>query len=262
MGKKMTNERIADATQRVYAGESVASSARSYGCHRNTVTFALYHEQREATHAADKRYRDARPGLGAARSKQWRDDHPEYREIARVSENLYNETHREQRKAYAAEWRKKHPAYMAEYMAGHYQRNKEACKARQSEYRAANPEKVKESKRQYQYTHKDVIAAKSKVWRSENLPYILAANAARHAMILGATIGNLAEIKEVYRQAHEDEPIRCYLCGKLIEMGDRHVDHKIPLSKGGKHCVSNLGITHSFCNLSKHDAILGGDSSL
>ena len=56
-----------------------------------------------------------------------------------------------------------------------------------------------------------------------------------------------------------DEPIRCYLCGELIPLGDRHVDHKHPLSKGGKHCVSNLGITHSFCNLSKNDNIIGGD---
>ena len=148
--------------------------------------------------------------------------------------------------------------HSAGYSAGHYQRNKEARKRWQRDYRADNPEMVKASNRRERAKHKDAYAARSKVWRSENLPYILAHNAARKALILGATIGNMADIEEVYRQAREDEPIRCYLCGGLIALGDRHVDHKVPLSKGGKHTAANLGITHSWCNLSKHDRMPGG----
>ena len=81
-------------------------------------------------------------------------------------------------------------------------------------------------------------------------------SATRRALIKGATIGNLEEIAEIYRQAREDEPIRCYLCGELIPLGDRHVDHKHPLAKGGDHTQSNLRITHSWCNQSKHDKVL------
>lgn len=93
-------------------------------------------------------------------------------------------------------------------------------------------------------------------WRENNRGRIASYESARRAMILGATIGNLVEIAEIYRQAKEDSPIRCYLCGELIELGDRHVDHKRPLSRGGKHTTSNLGITCSTCNLRKGSKVL------
>jgi len=64
-------------------------------------------------------------------------------------------------------------------------------------------------------------------------------------------IGDKAAIKAIYRQARENKKVRCYLCCGLIPLGERHVDHIVPLSKGGKHKASNLGIAHSSCNLSK-----------
>ena len=30
-----------------------------------------------------------------------------------------------------------------------------------------------------------------------------------------------------------------------------HVDHIVPVAKGGKHCEENLQITHPLCNLRK-----------
>ena len=82
-----------------------------------------------------------------------------------------------------------------------------------------------------------------------------AVESARRAFILGATIGNLAEIKEIYRQVKEDPKVRCYLCGKLIPMGHRHVDHIIPLSKGGAHRSSNLAAACDTCNQRKHNKL-------
>ena len=151
------------------------------------------------------------------------------------------------------ELRERRRLHSAGYNAGYYQRTATIRKQWQNDYRRDNPSKVKDSRQTYYKANRGAITKRNKEWRGQNLPYILAANTAREALILGVTVGNLIEIVEVYRQAREDEPIRCYLCGELIESGDRHVDHKKPLSKGGKHCVSNLGITHSFCNLSKHN---------
>lgn len=70
-------------------------------------------------------------------------------------------------------------------------------------------------------------------------------------MILGATVGNLAEIKELYRKAKEDPKVRCYLCKKLIPIDHRHVDHIVPLSQGGAHRSSNLAVACDECNLKK-----------
>ena len=80
--------------------------------------------------------------------------------------------------------------------------------------------------------------------------------AAHRALITGVTVGATAaqvtEIAEVYRRAKEDPKVRCYLCGQLIPMGHRHVDHITPLSKGGKHRPSNLAVACDTCNLKKN----------
>ena len=81
-------------------------------------------------------------------------------------------------------------------------------------------------------------------------------NSIRRAKIKGATVGDIDEIKEIYRQAKEDEGIVCYLCGEVIPIGERHVDHLIPISRGGAHSVENLRITHARCNLIKHDKLV------
>ena len=53
---------------------------------------------------------------------------------------------------------------------------------------------------------------------------------------------DITAIKEIYKQ--------CQL--KNIEMGVKHnVDHIVPISKGGKHCATNLQILTAFENQSK-----------
>lgn len=47
-------------------------------------------------------------------------------------------------------------------------------------------------------------------------------------------------------------PHVCGLCGNKIETIDEmHVDHIIPLSRGGKDILANLQLTHASCNLAK-----------
>ena len=136
----------------------------------------------------------------------------------------------------SAKWRSAHPI-----------KAREKARKASAVYRLGNKDKCKA----YNDAHKEERNATSRRWNREHKPLRDAHKAARRALIIGVTIGNMAEIAEIYRQAREDEPIRCAICGELIPLGDRHVDHKYPLVKGGKHCVSNLQITHSTCNLSK-----------
>ncbi len=43
---------------------------------------------------------------------------------------------------------------------------------------------------------------------------------------------------------------RCSLCLGVIH-GRYHIDHRIPIARGGQHVLSNLAITHVRCNLVK-----------
>lgn len=50
----------------------------------------------------------------------------------------------------------------------------------------------------------------------------------------------------------------CGICGEAI-MEDFHLDHILPLSRGGEHCYENVQLAHPFCNLSKNNRE-GGDA--
>ncbi len=43
----------------------------------------------------------------------------------------------------------------------------------------------------------------------------------------------------------------CGICGEMVDPFDFHVDHIIPLSRGGDHSYANTQPAHPFCNHSK-----------
>lgn len=60
---------------------------------------------------------------------------------------------------------------------------------------------------------------------------------------------------------------RCTYCGKTIEPSDMHMDHIVPLRRGGPHALFNMTLACAKCNVSKRDrplffewapALLGG----
>lgn len=48
---------------------------------------------------------------------------------------------------------------------------------------------------------------------------------------------------------------KCYYCQKKVAWGQHHIDHVVPLSRGGSNDISNLVATCPHCNLSKHDKL-------
>ena len=50
----------------------------------------------------------------------------------------------------------------------------------------------------------------------------------------------------------------CHLCGAAIEdLADLHVDHDLPLSRGGTSDISNLKPSHATCNMRKGNRLPG-----
>jgi 5-methylcytosine-specific restriction endonuclease McrA len=63
--------------------------------------------------------------------------------------------------------------------------------------------------------------------------------------------GRRREIERAY--IIERDGSRCHLCGKKCKPEEIHLDHLIPLSRGGTHAYENVRVAHAFCNLSKRD---------
>ena len=43
----------------------------------------------------------------------------------------------------------------------------------------------------------------------------------------------------------------CHLCSQPADPADWHMDHRVPLARGGEHSYANVAVSHPFCNLSK-----------
>lgn len=59
------------------------------------------------------------------------------------------------------------------------------------------------------------------------------------------------QIREQYRR----QKGMCYYCQKTVKWGKHHVDHVVPLSRGGSNDISNLVIACASCNLKKNNKL-------
>jgi 5-methylcytosine-specific restriction endonuclease McrA len=125
-------------------------------------------------------------------------------------------------------------------------------------YRAVNKEKIAETNRQWAKANPERSAArtqrwrekhpeKADLWRKENpeaFRAIKLRRRGREANAEGSHTG--ADIKRI----GEAQRWRCHWCAKPAKK-NYHVDHLVPLSKGGTNWPNNLVIACANCNLRK-----------
>lgn len=150
------------------------------------------------------------------------------------------------------------------------QRAKRAERARL--WRVANPERSRALIAEWEKANADHVAAKKAAW--------VAANPERsHAIKTAWKARNpdaVRDARELYRSrkhaAADIEPVsrlivwqrddgRCHICGRRADINDWHLEHIVPLSRGGGHSYKNVAVSHPSCNLSKGSRVLGTNKS-
>lgn len=171
---------------------------------------------------------------------------------------------------------------VAAYCRARYAADKERQAAATRAWRVANPEKWREIGRAYRETHRDEMKEKARVYAQTRGKERIArygkayrdANRERRKMWARADRDAKREMyraKDERRRAskmkaegtHTGDDIkaqykrqkgRCYWCGEKV--GDTyHVDHIVPLSRGGSNWPDNLVVSCPFCNTSKGDRL-------
>ena len=124
--------------------------------------------------------------------------------------------------------------------------NKEKIAARSKAYKQANPDKIRADTRKWHAAHPEVV----KNWRKANPEAYRAQVQTRHARMANAEGRHTAEeLKAMFQRQRG----RCAYCSKSIRDG-YHVDHIVPLARGGSNWITNISLACARCNLTKSAA--------
>lgn len=182
-------------------------------------------------------------------------------------DRAYREANRKRLAEYQRAWRKANREKIAgwgkeyyqanrdriqERNKAYHQTNREKTKENRSAWAAANPEKMLEYGRRYYRANREKKLAATRERAKKNPDQQRAKRGRRRARVLAAPGSHTAaDIQSLYA-AQEG---RCAYCN--AEVGQNyHVDHVVPLSRGGSNWPDNLAIACPSCNSSKNDKLL------
>ena len=181
------------------------------------------------------------------------------------------------RKEYYAQWLATNHESKAESDRAYREANSAAISARRKERYRANPEPAKERARKRFCISREAVREYAKAAYRKNADKIKAAqranrshirevekkywgdhpekravkNQRRRARLTGSYIATPDLLERAYVFIRNTPGLKCYWCGFRVAMGKRHVDHIIPLVRGGSHSPANLCCSCAPCNLSK-----------
>lgn len=183
-------------------------------------------EYRRARRAAnpeeDRRYYEA--------NKHWILPQMNERQKQRRRENI------DEARRLEAEYREKNRDRVRQYQRDYYARNRDSERKRLTEYYENNPEKKAER------------YAQIESWRKANREKARSYVRNRRARIKASDGQHTADDIEKLKAGQKG---CCWWCGKKIPDGKHHIDHRIPIARGGSNGVENLVVSCAPCNHKK-----------
>jgi 5-methylcytosine-specific restriction endonuclease McrA len=156
----------------------------------------------------------------------------------------------------------------------YYKKNREKVKAQQRKYRKENREKLAAQQRKYRKENHEKVEAQKREYRKENREKLAAArrrwreaNPERYrASSVAGTQRRRAREENARQDGHTADDLArywaavgyagCFLKGPTCNGRYEHIDHYVPLARGGEHTVENLVPACSRCNQAKHAKLM------
>lgn len=149
-----------------------------------------------------------------------------------------------------ARYKARHPERVAAADRKWRQANLERRRSYNKQWWKENTEKSALYHKRTRANHPEREALRQKTWRGANVERVREYCRKRMALRRTATIGEV-DIEKLIAEWDGN----CGIC-KMPVSGPYHIDHIIPLTKGGPHTQSNLQVAHPSCNMSKGNKIL------
>jgi len=172
------------------------------------------------------------------------------------------EKNRIKKLAYSKEYRSRNKKKISKAKREYNKKNKENHNEYRKEYRVKNKDRLLKRERNYREKNIEKIKSNHKKYNEKNKEELKIYRRKYYKTIKGISSKRNTEHKR--RTKYKDGDVKtseinnlfatvknCYWCNKQLCPKQTHIDHYVPLSKGGKHTISNLVLTCSKCNLKK-----------
>jgi 5-methylcytosine-specific restriction endonuclease McrA len=185
------------------------------------------------------------------------------KECTKARVKAHTQAHSEQIREYQSHYRETHTEEMRDWKKQHYKANKEQISKQHKAYAATHKEQQRERMERYMATHRDDYLDYHQQYYEENKEQILEQmrrhNNTEHGRLLHRAswhkrkarkkaIGGVYTAQDIQLQ-YTRQKGKCYWCHKRL--GQYHIDHVIPLFRGGSNAPDNLVIACPTCNLKK-----------
>jgi 5-methylcytosine-specific restriction endonuclease McrA len=189
----------------------------------------------------------------------------ECKQCKHAIDKSYANTHKEALKDYMAGYYATHKEELLQGNRERYQENRSEYLAQQREYRAEHLGEIRARDRARHWTRRDIDIARAAAWSREHRDYVIAQCKARYQANKSRALGDAVKrylkrkglsesqfVSDVDRRAiYDRDGGMCQLCHEPVDYDAMHLDHIIPLSKGGTHEPGNVQTAHGFCNRKK-----------
>ena len=181
-------------------------------------------------------------------------------------QKAYREANKEKIETYQKEYGEKNKEKLSKYIKEYYTNNDDEIKERSRKYHTKNKESIKQRRKVYYDKNSSIFSDKNKEYRtifsekikkhlktpSSRLSQRIARNK-RKSQIVSSNDNTIT--KHSLNELLIKQNNKCYYC-KCTLKSDKHLDHYIPLSKGGVNSINNVVWSCPSCNLSKSAKII------
>jgi 5-methylcytosine-specific restriction endonuclease McrA len=152
------------------------------------------------------------------------------------------------------EWASKNRHRTAEYYrrAEKTPERKALLAAATKRCRAKHPERYQQRAARWYAKNAGRCIQRTKDWQARNPEGREALKEAYRARLHGSVVGDREAVKSYRKWAKATSSIPCYWCGKDTKRRQRHIDHIIPVARGGADATANLCVACPSCNQRKH----------
>jgi 5-methylcytosine-specific restriction endonuclease McrA len=161
-------------------------------------------------------------------------------------DKIYNAENKEKKREQLAQYRSTRRKELSRKAVEWANKNKDRYSANQARYYQENREKILAYQQKYAAENRDVVKARQKRW-IDALPHRKRIYSHNRRARIRANGGTLSTDLAPRLMALQKGKCRC--CGKKLKA--YHIDHIIPVSKGGPNIDSNCQLLCGPCNLQK-----------